>query len=218
MILYNNIMTSTASTIVIEIPDLQQLQLEKLYHWRYNQVLELHQPPLSFEKQPDPWLCLDCFTVDAATMRKRNYFQTLKAMEALYITHIPACCLATFIITKNGVYCIRTCFDGVDWLICPIYLFHETLTETQLKILDQLTNFSLGNKLPIISLHKIDTPLKKGWVQKYKPGDESSCRRFESILRLIPGTYHNGAWKQLDGFFGVYYNEETHELTEYFPE
>jgi hypothetical protein len=42
-------------------------------------------------------------------------------------------------------------------------------------------------------------------------------KRFESIIRLIPGSYKNGAWKQLDGFFGMYFNEETMELSEVPP-
>ena len=211
-------MISESSNVVIELTDTDQLQLIKLYRWRYNQVLEMHQPPLSFEKQLDPWLCIDCIAVDDAVIRKRNYFQTLKNMEALYVTHVPVCCSATFVITKIGLYCIRTQFDGVDWIICPIYLFDQDLTAIQLKLLDQLKKFSLGNSLPIIKIYEVNTPLKQGLVQKYKHGDESSCRRFESILRLIPGSYKNGAWKQLDGFFGIYYNEETHELTEIFPE
>ena len=211
-------MTSESSNVVIELTDPDKLQLLKLYRWRYNQVLEMHQPPLSFEKQLDPWLCMECFTVDAAAVRKMNYFQTLKRMEALYVTHNPVCCSATFVITKDGLYCIRNCLDSVDWLICPIYLFHQELTVIQLKFLDQLKKFSLGDQLPSIKSYEIKTPLKHGWVQKYKHGNESSCRRFESILRLIPGTYQNGPWKQLDGFFGIYYNEDTQELTEFFPE
>lgn len=208
------------SNVIIEMTDkrLERLQRLRLYHWRHNKMLEKHQPPLSFEKQPDPWLCMDCITVDAATMRKHNYFNTLTRMDALYVTHIPLCCSATFVITKHGLYCIRTCFDEVEWLICPIYLFEEELTVAQLTLLDQLEKFSLGNSLPIIKTYEIKTPLKEGWIQKYKHGSESACRRFESILRLIPGSYTNGPWKQLDGFFGVYYNPETQELTDIFPE
>ena len=35
----------------------------------------------------------------------------------------------------------------------------------------------------------------------------------ESIIRCIPGSYINGNWKQLDGFFGAYFNEETIEIS-----
>jgi len=37
--------------------------------------------------------------------------------------------------------------------------------------------------------------------------------QLESIIRCIPGSYINGHWKQLDGFFGPYFNEETIEIS-----
>jgi len=42
-------------------------------------------------------------------------------------------------------------------------------------------------------------------------------KKFESIIRLIPGSYKNSNWRQLDGFFGMYYNETTMELSEFPP-
>ena len=42
-------------------------------------------------------------------------------------------------------------------------------------------------------------------------------KMFESIIRLIPGSYKNGNWRQLDGFFGMYFNEITMELSEVPP-
>jgi hypothetical protein len=42
-------------------------------------------------------------------------------------------------------------------------------------------------------------------------------KRFESVIRLIPGSYKNGDWRQLDGFFGMYFNETTMELSEVPP-
>ena len=44
-----------------------------------------------------------------------------------------------------------------------------------------------------------------------------SLKKFESVIRLIPGSYKNGDWKQLDGFFGMYFNETTMELSEVPP-
>ena len=43
------------------------------------------------------------------------------------------------------------------------------------------------------------------------------AKKFESIIRLIPGSYKNGDWKQLDGFFGTYFNETTMEFSEVPP-
>ena len=45
----------------------------------------------------------------------------------------------------------------------------------------------------------------------------NSLKKFESIIRLIPGSYKNGNWRQLDGFFGMYFNETTMELSEVPP-
>ena len=44
-----------------------------------------------------------------------------------------------------------------------------------------------------------------------------SLKKFETIIRLIPGGYKNGDWKQLDGFFGMYFNETTMEVSEVPP-
>ena len=44
-----------------------------------------------------------------------------------------------------------------------------------------------------------------------------SLKKFETIIRLIPGSYKNGSWRQLDGFFGMYFNETTMELSEVPP-
>ena len=44
-----------------------------------------------------------------------------------------------------------------------------------------------------------------------------NSKKLESIIRLIPGSYVNGDWRQLDGFFGMYYNETTMEVSEYPP-
>ena len=38
---------------------------------------------------------------------------------------------------------------------------------------------------------------------------------FESVIRLIPGSYQNDDWKQLDGFFGMYYHITTRTLSEF---
>jgi hypothetical protein len=44
-----------------------------------------------------------------------------------------------------------------------------------------------------------------------------ALKKFESIIRLIPGSYKNGSWRQLDGFFGMYFNETTMEVSEVPP-
>ena len=40
-------------------------------------------------------------------------------------------------------------------------------------------------------------------------------KEFESVIRLIPGSYQNGDWRPMDGFFGLYFNETTMEVNEF---
>jgi hypothetical protein len=42
-------------------------------------------------------------------------------------------------------------------------------------------------------------------------------KKFESVIRLIPGSYKNSDWRQLDGFFGMYFNETTMEVSQVAP-
>jgi hypothetical protein len=46
---------------------------------------------------------------------------------------------------------------------------------------------------------------------------ENGKRYIESAIRLIPGSYKNGDWEQLDGFYGMYFNRKTLELSEFPP-
>jgi|UniRef100_A0A6C0BHZ1 hypothetical protein len=61
------------------------------------------------------------------------------------------------------------------------------------------------------------------YVSMLEPSDidgnssNTILKRFESVIRLIPGSYKNGDWRQLDGFFGTYFNETTMEFSEVPP-
>ena len=215
--LYDKVMAAESSDAIVIIDTEKERRLA-YYKCNHELVLQQHAAPISFDRKSDPWLCQKWGEVDVAMQRKNNYFLAIQRLEVLYLTVIPCCFAATFIINKNGVYCLRNLVNRTDWTECPIYLFHEELTVTQLQILDQLKKLGVEEELPMITLFEKQTLTKKGWIQKYRRGNESACRRFESILRLIPGSYQNGPWKQLDGFFGIYYNEITKDLTEIFPE
>ena len=39
----------------------------------------------------------------------------------------------------------------------------------------------------------------------------------EKVIRMIPGSYEYGSWKELNGFFGFYMNEETYEISQVSP-
>jgi len=53
------------------------------------------------------------------------------------------------------------------------------------------------------------------YVSDFRISD--ALKKFESVIRLIPGNYTNGRWRQLDGFFGMYFNEDTMEVSEMPP-
>jgi hypothetical protein len=40
---------------------------------------------------------------------------------------------------------------------------------------------------------------------------------FEEYVRLIPGSYKNGSWRQIGGFYGVYINDYTKKVLTYPP-
>jgi hypothetical protein len=41
-----------------------------------------------------------------------------------------------------------------------------------------------------------------------------AVEKFEQIIRLIPGSFQNGDWVALGGFFGMYFNKKTLEISE----
>jgi hypothetical protein len=106
------------------------------------------------------------------------------------------------LITNKKVYiCIQSISTGYggkltleDYSITPIYTFLNTLNSKYLKLLFSKPSFKKSDDERTILFIINDSDL-------------------ESIIRCIPGSYINGHWKQLDGFFGPYFNEETIEIS-----
>ena len=116
----------------------------------------------------------------------------------------------------------------------PLYHFDQPLTLRDLKILDQLINRACCST----SRHPVTGEEVRTYIGSYcyiaasvytRFGEifhnavsyDSTLRHavssglmttFDSVLRLIPGSYRNGPWRPLDGLLGVYFNEETAEL------
>ena len=76
--------------------------------------------------------------------------------------------------------------------LCSIYTFSFELDVKSLTILKQIRNDIGYGSL----IYNSNTPTT---IQL----------SMEKVIRLIPGSYQNGAWKELNGFFGSYYNEDT---------
>ena len=54
-------------------------------------------------------------------------------------------------------------------------------------------------------------------IKNFYSYDTYSINWFQTIVRLIPGSYKNGPWRPLDGFFGPYLNEDTLEIISLIP-
>ena len=106
------------------------------------------------------------------------------------------------LITNKKVYiCIQSVSTGYggkltleDYSITPIYTFLNTLNSKYLKLLFSKPSFKKSDdeRTILFIINASD---------------------LESIIRCIPGSYINGHWKQLDGFFGPYFNEKTIEIS-----
>ena len=115
-----------------------------------------------------------------------------------------------FIITNIGVYMYYSLKDTVydatrdnsikvkhsldNYIRALIYLFTEPLSLKFAKLIKYLEHYTRKLLKPVIT-------------------EDMRYRDIESVIRLIPGSYKNGNWRQLDGFFGMYYNDVTNELS-----
>ena len=93
----------------------------------------------------------------------------------------------------------RDCSTGAilsDMNICPLYSFASLLNLKQTQLLWNMINYNYDENK---AKHTQNRSLK-------------SQKRMETIIRTIPGKYSNGHWKQLDGFFGAYLNEDTMQV------
>lgn len=129
-----------------------------------------------------------------------------------------------YIITDHNVYSLRynRKTTGLDFngqvisglLTIPIYTFNEPLNLKQTKMLSLLLGFNYSyypstfpkNPHSVIE-NAFNINLEEKDLKMY-----DARKKFESIIRLIPGSYQNKDWKQLDGLFGLYYNEKTMEF------
>lgn len=98
----------------------------------------------------------------------------------------------------------------------PLYTFSSTLNLKQITMLGYIKKGETDCYAPI-NKRSISFRMsgEANGVPEYIALD--ALNKFQSIIRSIPGSYSNGNWKQLDGFFGMYLNEETYELAEIPP-
>jgi hypothetical protein len=93
--------------------------------------------------------------------------------------------------------------------LSKVYTFNTQLTLQQVRMIDTTINYKDNYVKQSIGSRVLD--------RIYGKCDMDARKKFESIIRLIPGSYKNGDWRQLDGFFGMYFNETTMEVSEMPP-
>jgi len=106
------------------------------------------------------------------------------------------------VVTDQNVYLISYPeIDIENYIIGPVYTFQERLTVKNLQLLCEM--------------YQMYKPLfRTRYVTTHK---HDFFTNLEYILRLIPGYYKNAKWKQINGFFGMYYNQQTNKLITYPP-
>jgi hypothetical protein len=95
-------------------------------------------------------------------------------------------------ITPKGLFT----YNLTTNLWCPMYLFHKQLSAKDIHILRQLQD-----------LYTIS------YSGYWNQGHPMALSNVEAVIRLIPGGYKNGSWRQLNGIFGMYFNETTMEVS-----
>ena len=107
------------------------------------------------------------------------------------------------IITNKNLYRLWNVGGGI-LRAGSIYTFERELSVKSLQIIKQIYN-EIG-QLYI-------GPLNGGYNQDPNRLNISHLKHFESVIRLIPGSFQNDSWVELDGFYGGYYNRLTNKLS-----
>lgn len=142
-------------------------------------------------------------------------------LEFLYGTGMGIPVEYEFIITDHHIYyvvCTKNGYSNTQFKhIGKLYSFHAPLNSSQCKLLKSaLASTDCPTQIPLKT--RICYNIFPATGQPTIPSELAYHRKkFESIVRLIPGAYQNGDWRQLDGFFGMYYNETTMDVSEYPP-
>ncbi len=123
----------------------------------------------------------------------------------------------TYIVTNKNIYRVWK-QDILIPNVGSLYTFDTVLTKKQTILLESAISTypdgGYGRLLGRVSVchYNVNDPhFHCTYVHTSAP------TKFETIIRLIPGSYKNGDWRQLDGFFGMYFNETTMEVSEVPP-
>lgn len=114
-----------------------------------------------------------------------------------------ACAFATTIRGETDYHESQKEYDPI---IRPLYTFSKPLSVSYIEMLSSSEIFRVNS-------HPSMCGSESGVGYMWSVTPSSILKRFETVMRIVPGSYKNGGWKQLDGFYGVYYNEAKMELS-----
>ena len=144
-----------------------------------------------------------CKARDAGLLSRFEYIITNKNVYVvLYLSHL-----------ENGspgnMY--ESYVNGTKdrYKISSLYTFTNSLTMRDLSILDNM------NKSAEYGRYK--NPIHGGMSQHHDHTHIRAFQNFEALIKIIPGSYKNGDWQQLNGFDGIYFNPVTDEVSLYAP-
>ena len=121
------------------------------------------------------------------------------------------------IITNRHVFRVKW---NEKLYLCPMYTFRYPLDEKGIRNILQIYKepvlaphdpWRTSIMKEMMSRNNDDDPL----YQLYRdPRFANASKSFEFIIRTIPGSYQNGNWRQLHGFFGMYYRLPHSDLSD----
>ena len=125
--------------------------------------------------------------------------------------------LGRIFITNIGVYIVKQFSNskvlyGNQGKICKMYTFKTSLNYSLIKYLKDIFNEPSDNQDTIDFRNDVHMITRKMGHETFRMND--SLQKFEQIIRLIPGSFQNGDWVALGGFFGMYFNKKTLEISE----
>jgi len=122
-----------------------------------------------------------------------------------------------FFITNKHVYTVNILYGKIhqmDHFVSMVYTFKIPLKYSMIKFLRDFINRSrYVADAHLINFTSAITYFYTGWGSSMRD-PVNVVEKFEQVIRLIPGSYQNGDWVALGGFFGMYFNTKTLELSE----
>jgi hypothetical protein len=164
----------------------------------------------------DPNLTLDAYKNDTINYKRSlPFFKHISSLgeKILFIQRVTTPQGGQdfgLFLTNQNVYVLNYNINNEKYecYVLSVYTFDKPLNLKQAKMLYN----HLNKTLPVGIKTNFNQVIGTGGGQMFRIYNEWISRQFEEVIRVIPGSFQNDDWRQLDGFFGVYYNEKTMEI------